>query len=832
MPRLLIFLLVLSTGTLWAQVTPTLIKGKVIDASTGEGLPFVNVFFKGTQSGTTTDFEGFYTLKSQNPKDSLVASYIGYLPLYRKVALGKEQTINFQLQPDSRSLDEVVIIAGENPALRIIRGAIENNRLNNKNGLKAYQFEAYTKVEVDIDNISPKFKDRKIFKNISGLFDSLRMIQGEDGKPILPIFMSESLSEYYYRANPKAAKEVIIKTNVSGVGFGDGDIVSQLIGSTFQEYNFYDNYVSLFNKNFATPLNSSINYYYEYILQDSGYIGNNYCYKIDVRPRRPQDLAFNGSIWITSNEFALKQLDLSIGKQANLNFIEKIKIQQTLVRTDSSQWIPDKTRILVDVEDLSDSWAGMIAKFYTSNKNVAINRPMDNRFYEQEIVVGEAATLKETGYWEEHRHDSLTNTEKSVYNMIDSIKEIPTIKSYVEVVNIIYNGFKKVGPVDIGTYLWVYSNNNIEGNRLRLGIKTNGDFSKKWILGGYLAYGWGDNRYKYNASVNRILDRKKWTVAGAELRYDIDQVGLISEDLSTSPLFLAFTRWGTLNRPFYSSDYSLHFSREVKKGLTTKIKFRRRGFEALYPFAFRTRADEPTSINGSGNFTASEVIFETRYGRDELFLQTDRNERVSLGARKWPIFTFRYILGIEGLAGGQFNYHKFMVGVSHTVNTGLTGRGIYEIKAGYIPSTLPYPLLQVHLGNQSPFYNSLAFNLMNLFEFVSDKYVSLRYTQKFDGFLLNSIPVIKRLKWRLFATGTGVYGGISSANRNLTASVDNEGNTVLPFNTFSGLPYAEVSYGVENVLRLFRIEFIHRLSYLDNPNANRFGVKVAVEFQL
>jgi hypothetical protein len=832
LPRLLIFLLVLSTGTLWAQVTPTFIKGKVIDASTGEGLPFVNVFFKGTQSGTTTDFEGFYTLKSQNPKDSLVASYIGYLPSYRKVALGKEQTINFQLQPDSRSLDEVVIIAGENPALRIIRGAIENNRLNNKNGLKAYQFEAYTKVEVDIDNISPKFKDRKIFKNISGLFDSLRMIQGEDGKPILPIFMSESLSEYYFRANPKAAKEVIIKTNVSGVGFGDGDIVSQLIGSTFQEYNFYDNYVSLFNKNFATPLNSSINYYYEYILQDSGYIGNNYCYKIDVRPRRPQDLAFNGSIWITSNEFALKQLDLSIGKQANLNFIEKIKIQQTLVRTDSSQWIPDKTRILVDVEDLSDSWAGMIAKFYTSNKNVAINRPMDNRFYEQEIVVGEAATLKETGYWEEHRHDSLTNTEKSVYNMIDSIKEIPTIKSYVEVVNIIYNGFKKVGPVDIGTYLWVYSNNNIEGNRLRLGIKTNGDFSKKWILGGYLAYGWGDNRYKYNASVSRILDRKKWTVAGAELRYDIDQVGLISEDLTTSPLFLAFTRWGTLNRPFYSSDYSFHFSREVKKGLTTKIKFRRRGFEALYPFAFRTRADEPTSINGSGNFTASEVIFETRYGRDELFLQTDRNERVSLGARKWPIFTIRYILGIDGLAGGQFNYHKFMVGMSHTVNTGLTGRGIYEIKAGYIPSTLPYPLLQVHLGNQSPFYNSLAFNLMNLFEFVSDKYVSFRYTQKFDGFLLNSIPVIKRLKWRLFATGTGVYGGISSANRNLTASVDNEGNTVLPFNTFSGLPYAEVSYGVENVLRLFRIEFIHRLSYLDNPNANRFGVKVAVEFQL
>lgn len=802
------------------------------DASTGEGLPFVNVFFQGTNTGTTTDFEGLFILKTSAPQDSLVASYIGYVSRIRKIQKGKEQIVNFQLVPDSKALEEIVIIAGENPALRIIRNAIENKELHNKSNLLAYAFESYTKIEVDIDNISPKFKDRKIFKNISGLFDSLRMIQGEDGKPILPIFMSESLSEYYYRVQPKLSKEIILKSNVSGVGFGDGDVVSQLIGSTFQEYNFYDNYVSLFNKYFATPLNASVEYHYDYFLQDSGYIGNTYCYKIDIRPKRPQDLAFSGSIWITSNEYALKQLDLAIGKEANLNFIEKIKIQQTLERTDSSQWLPAKTRILIDIEDLSDSWAGMIAKFYSSNREFVINQPFDPDFYQEEILVEEQATLKDSSFWESRRHDALTSTEQSVYAMIDSIKEIPTIRSYVEVVNILYNGYKKVGPVDLGTYLWLYSNNNIEGNRLRVGLRTNGDFSRRWIFGGYGAYGFGDKRWKYAAFVHHILDRKRWTVIGLESREDIDQVGLISEDLSASPLFLAFTRWGTLNRPFNEVVRTAFFTREFRKGFTQTVKLKTRFFDPLYPFAYNLTPENPASTVRSGMFTASELLFESRYARDELFIQNDRNERVSLGARKWPIFTARYILGIRGVLGGDFSYHKFMFGISQTVKTGLSGRGIYDIKAGYIIGTLPYPLLQVHLGNESPFYNYLAFNLMNLFEFVSDKYVSARYTHKFDGFLLNSVPYVSKLKWRLFATGAMVYGGASEKNKRITGTQDDQGRTVASFNTFRELPYAEVSYGLENILRFIRIEFIHRLTYLDNPRANRFGVKVAVEFQL
>ncbi len=812
-----------------ACAQPYSVKGKVTDSSTGEGLPFVNIYFKGTSSGTTTDFEGYFQLKSTTLQDSLVASYIGYITRSKPLMKVKDQVVNIQLIPDTKSLEEVVIVAGGNPAMPIIRAAVQNKENNDKKSLDAYQYEAYTKIEVDIDNISSKFKDRKIFKNISGLFDSLKMIQGEDGKPILPIFLSESLSDVYVKNNPKLSKEVIHKTNVSGVGFGDGDVVSQLIGSTFQEYNFYDNFIVLFNKNFATPLNNSVGFFYDYLLQDSGYIDNDYCYKIDFRPKRPQDLAFTGSIWITSNEFAIKQLDASIDKSANLNFIEKIKVQQQMVRTDSSQWLPSKTRILIDIEDLSDSWAGMIAKFYTSNKSILINTSYPQKFYQEEIVMEEEVTLKEEGFWEAKRHDSLSSTEVSVYQMIDSIKDIPTIKSYVEVINILYNGYKTVGIVDLGTYLWLYSNNNIEGNRARLGLRTNGSLSRKWTFGGYAAYGWGDDRWKYRAYIHRILDRKRWTVVGIEHKEDIDQVGLISEDLTTSPLFLAFTRWGILNRPFFEKSNLFFISRELRKGFTQGIKFRTRNFDPLYAFAYKI-SEDPSDRRE--RFDATEVIFESRYARDELFVQNDRNERISLGTRRWPVFTFRYILGIQGLAGGDFNYHKLMFGISQTVKTGFMGRGIYDLKAGYIPSTLPYPLLQVHLGNESPFYNSLAFNLMNLFEFVSDRYVSLRYTQKFDGFILNSIPYFSKLKWRLFATGSAVYGSASQANRALTASINESGEPVDSFSSFGNMPYTEVSYGFENIFRLLRVEFIHRLTYLDRPNVNRFGVKVAVEFQL
>lgn len=827
-------------GLLFAAIVPswaqkTVINGRVTDAASGDPLPFVSVYFKGTTIGVNTDFEGYYNISTEKPLDSLHVSYIGYNPRAKKVQKGITQTINFQLAAASISLQEVVVRPGENPAWPIMRQVIAHKDANDKRNLTAYEYESYNKTEVDIDNISPKFRKKKLMRKILAVLDSLDQIAGEDGKPVLPFFISESISNFYHRSNPSANREEILKTKVTGVGLDDGSLVAQIVGSSFQEYNFYKNWLTILEKDFVSPIADGWKFYYEYDLKDSSFVGEDWCYRIEVTPKRPQDLAFNGTIWITAKDFALKQVNLAISKSANINYIERITIHQELGRTAAGPWLPIKNRVMIDIAEISDSWAGMLVKFYTSNKKITVNNPKPPLFYEKPIEVAEDARLTDNNYWETNRHDTLTQQEKNVYKMIDTIRNIPVVKTYIEIANIAVNGYKRVGKVDIGPYLYTYAFNNVEGHRFRGGLKTNIDFSRKWVLKGYLAYGTRDGRFKYSGSADYILSRKRWATTGIEHFYELEQLALVDNSLATNSLFFAFTRFGDLtrSRPFMQRQSSAYIQTEVRKGLSQKLTFRNRTFDPidrLYKFAYyEDPNDKDSPIHRS--FTSSEITWETRYARDEIFLQNE-NERISLGADKWPIFTFRYTLGLKGVMNSDFEYHKFSATVIQYLKLGLLGRGRYAIDAGYIPSTVPYPFLRAHLGNQTPFFNASSFNLMNYFEFASDKYVSLNYQHTFEGLFLNSIPLIRKLKWRFVGHASVLYGGVSKRNQNIIPDSAN-GEAIQSFRALSPhKPYAEFGYGVENIFKLLRVDFIHRIAYLNNPDVRKFGVKVSLQFKL
>ncbi len=301
-------------------------QGKVTDSNSGDAVPFVNVVFKGTAIGVTTDFDGNFLLKTNAPTDSLKVSYIGYKPKSKAVKKGVRQVINFQLDEEITSLEAVVVHAGENPAWEVLRGVVRNKEKNDKRKLTAYEYDTYTKIEVDVDNISEALRKTKMMKKIANVLDSAERVAGEDGKPILPLFITESVSKVYYRDNPSLKTEHILKTKINGVGIEDGNLVTQLIGSSFQEYNFYQNWLNILSKDFVSPIADGWRIYYEYYLTDSLYLGTDYCYRLDFEPKSPHDLAFTGTMWITKREFALRQIDATVGKQANLNFVEKIKI--------------------------------------------------------------------------------------------------------------------------------------------------------------------------------------------------------------------------------------------------------------------------------------------------------------------------------------------------------------------------------------------------------------------------------------------------------------------------------------------------------------------------
>ncbi len=821
--------LLIINSVLFAQ--ETVVQGKVTDAASGDPLPFVNVFFKGTTIGTTTDFDGNFALHSFNATDSLVASYVGYKPRTKVVKRGTKQTINFQLIEEMIGLQEVIVYAGENPAFEILRNVVRNKKNNDKRKLTAYEYDTYTKVEVDVDNISDKFREKKIIKKITQVLDSVERIAGEDGKPILPLFITESISKIYYRDNPSLKKEKILKTKVSGVGVQDGTTVTQMVGSSFQEYNFYQNWLNILTKEFVSPLADGWRIYYEYDLSDSLYLGDDFCYRLDFFPKSPQDLAFTGTIWITKKEYALKQIDATMGVQANLNFIEKLRLQQESVKSELGPWIPVKNRVLVDVNELGTRNAGLLAKFYTSNRNIVTNKPYDQAFYERAIETAEDFRMFEDDkYWDTLRHEPLSETEKSVYRMIDTLVNIPVVKTYTDILTVLVDGYYDVGKIDVGPYLSTVTWNNIEGVRLQAGFRTNYKYSKKWVYHLQGAYGFDDEKFKYMAGIQRILSRNRWTTISFRARRDLARIGIDDETLADNPLFIAATRWGYFRRGYYTDEYRVSLQRELFKGYSQRIAFRNWTFNPTFNFAY-TNPTDPADIRST--FETSEVIIESRYARDEVFL-IDDNERVSMGTNKWPIITLKYTRGVSGVFGSDFDYNKLRLNLTKRIKTGPLGVGYITLTGEYVFNTLPYPLLSLHLGNESFLYTSLTYNLMNYGEFVSDHFASVQYRQYLEGFLLNRVPLLNKLKWRLLATANVITGGLRQANRDLISPVMPDGVTpTLQAGYFTNSkPYVEVGYGVENIFKFLRVDFVHRLSYLDNERARKFGVLFTAQIQL
>ena len=241
-------------------------KGKITDANSGDPIPYVNVIFGGTTTGITSDFDGNYELKSSEPVDTIVVSYIGYRVRKKAISRGISQIVNIQLEEDVTTLQEIVFEAGENPAFEVLRNVVRNKKNNDKRKLTAYEYDTYTKIEIDVDNLSDKFRQRKMVKKITQVLDSIEVIAGEDGKPVLPLLITESVSKVYYRDNPSLKYEHILRSKVNGVGVEDGTTVTQLVGSSFQEYNFYQNWLNILAKDFVSPIADGWRLYYEYDL--------------------------------------------------------------------------------------------------------------------------------------------------------------------------------------------------------------------------------------------------------------------------------------------------------------------------------------------------------------------------------------------------------------------------------------------------------------------------------------------------------------------------------------------------------------------------------------
>jgi hypothetical protein len=349
------------------------------------------------------------------------------------------------------------------------------------------------------------------------------------------------------------------------------------------------------------------------------------------------------------------------------------------------------------------------------------------------------------------------------------------------------------------------------------------------VFSGYLAYGTRDNRWKYGAGVERILSRKPWTTISFNSRYDIEQLGVLEEGVRTNFIYPAASRFGTLRQPHLLRQNTVRFQTDLFRDFTQSVALTNKKFDPLFPFAYY-KGNPEAGESVDDQYTTTELVLESRWAKDEKYI-FDNNVRANVGTMKAPVFTFRYHWGIDNFLHSSFGFHKFILRMDHRLNAGLLGTSVYAMEGGYIPSQIPYPSLKNHVGNTTIFHTMEAFNLMEFGEFVSDKYVFLKYNHHFEGFILNRIPLMKRLKWRLVASANILYGSLSDKNRMMIPETDLEGNLIAPIKSLEEKPYVEVGYGIENIFKVFRVQAFHRLTYLDEPETNPFGVKVNISLK-
>lgn len=788
----------------------TRISGTVKDAVTKVPIPFVNVVIKNTFQGTITNEEGYFSLETRNKADTLIISAVGFKKQWVPLRQKELNKIEVFLAPDNVNLTEVTIKYQGNPAEKILKKVIDHKPENDWENLETFYSEVYNKVEVDVYNINDFIRKNPFVKPFEFIF-SYEDTAGGGGRRYLPAFLAESVSDRYFRKLPPINKEVIKASKVAG---SRNDNVSQFTGSMYQSVNIYRNFLVIAQKSFVSPIASSGIFFYRYYLADSVVKDGQKFYKLDFYPRRKQDYTFNGTMWIHDSTFAVRSMYLELSENVNVNFIRALEARLEFEFKDG-RWFPASEKVMVDLNPVTKNTLSVIGRKSTWFRNPVANAEIPDEVLNNpnNLIVKEGASEKPLEFWADTRPQPLNKRELGIYKMIDTIKSTPTYRLYRSLGNMLTTGYAIVGPVEIGQYYKFFSYNPVEGFRWRFGGRTSNNLSKRFMLEASMAYGFRDHKFKYRGGFYWHFNKTKnpWRLAGIRYKYDLEQFaiseGQMDHDNTLNSIFRRTSMYNLLKVSHFESFYE----HEWFNGLTNKLTFLHRDVIPVGGFRF-VRGFDTTQVYDK--ITTTEIGFSTRFAFREKYI-VRRIDRLSTGTR-FPVVTVDYFLGIQGFWNATFGYHKIRIRIDDRVRLNPLGFFDYFIDAGKIWGAVPWPFLFNHPGNTSYMYDNRGFNLMNNLEFCADEYFSVFLSYHFDGFFFNRIPGFRKLKWREVVTGRALYASLRNfeQHRQLIRFPQPWAEREIVPAIYQ--PYYEVGVGIENIFRVFRLDFIWRLTNLNN----------------
>lgn len=881
----ILFLLLGVFASASAQEKITSLSGVVVDADTGEPLPFVQLYFikptsegsLNTQYGTTSDLDGNFSLSNPAGYTTINFQMVGYKTEMYTLRQGQQRkNIKIKLKPDVYNLQDIVVTPKHrkqeyrrkgNPAVELIKNVIAHKDSLTPRTREQYTASTYHRQSFALDNFAPNF-NKGFWKEV----DFIRKYIDTTGtNPALTLSIRENLGREFYQKKPHREKESIDKKRFFGLeSLMSTQTMEKQLQAIFKDVDInQDNMNILFNR-FVSPLSSTLAVaYYQYYIMDTIQVDGVSCIDLAFVPVNSESYSFTGHLYIVNDStYKIKKYAINIPPHINLNFVSDYSVAHEYKQLPDGLWVPDRTYTYCKFY-LTDRKRTLLArqtKIYTDfDFDSPIAKEVYSPFYglTDSVKPADSTSIREDfQYWDEHRPEPLSFYESSVMDLVDEFKNTPKFNALLMAVDALTSEFVATVPStrwgeskwDFGPIYNTISWNMLEGVRLRIGGTTTANLHPQFFLSTYAAYGFGDKRPKGDLTLMYSFNKKRYhqyeplrDYLALSLNYDVQEPGQQFSVLERDNILMSIPTSKIVMKNFqYVARGRLLYYKELPIQLTTKLNFDYEYNEAAGAMTYDriTGYDTLGIISGTQRVKAYhnyEFGAELRYspGADFPINRVGVETPFTL-EQDAPVISIRHTIGYldDRYAGGQgFFYNATQLTAEKRFWFSSFGHLDARIQTGMVWNKVPFTKLYSPTTSTSIFLGKNAFNLMQPMEFIMDEYVALYATYFFKGWILNRIPGINRLKLRGVISFSGIYGGLTDKNNPYIAG--NEGLYKFPdSSTFDAngeyisgytsspigkLPYMEFTAGFENILKFIRIDYVRRITYNDYmlPNGNR-----------
>jgi hypothetical protein len=772
-------------GGLWAQGV-TLVEGWVCDSLTGDPLEGATVVAEASGVGAASDSAGFFRLGIV-PGDSLLrVRALGYEERCLPLPAPFPSFLAIRLSPATYGLEGVEVrprryryTHRDNPAVALARRVIAHKQENNPRARGDFRLPLYERLSLST------------------------------GDPPLTLSVREARGEYAFGAKAEGDTFRVHTARHRGLDRGlDADrTLSRNLEELFPFVDIYRNELSLVLSRFSGPLAVFMsNIHYKYFLSDTLTLDGEPCAGLAFVPFAGEAYAFSGRMYITlDGRWSVKKISLEVPRRLGLNWVDGLRIDQEFERDESGAMVLLR-------EDLYALFSP-----FPNTPQLRVHRL--RRF--RELPLEETEEASEAYYDRLLRRRSVRHGLRVVEALVSDY--LPTRSSFGE------------SRLDFGPLSSVFSANSAEGFRMRWGGMTTAVLHPRLLFSGYLAYGWGDARLKYEASAiwnfaPRRYHEKEYPMHYLSFtqRFEADYPGRGNAFSSADHLLQSFSASQTPLLMQYVLRSELKYEREWGHNLSWVLRLRRERSRPGPGLSYRQGLLGGSTLEVD-QLTVSELGLQLRYAPGEKPYDSRRGRRTPLNlSRDVPVFTFTYRLGLP-LGGGTYRYHYTGAAMDARFHLGALGYLDVLFRADAYWNPLPFPLLHIPETNPGFFLRPGAFVLMQPLEYVADRAVSLFLTHNFRGLLLHRIPWIRRLSLREVVVFNTSLARLSDFNNPL---LHPEGLFHFPAisSAPSLAPYMELGFGLDNLFRIFRLDYYFRLTPSVAPRFPTSGVRLSFRF--